>query len=274
MPELPEVETIKNELLPHIMERRVTAVTLPWEGIIHEPSLEEFYSRLIGQKFTGLTRRGKYFLFSLSSGEVLIIHLRMTGALLIDQDSVEPPKFTRAIIHLDKDINIFFRDPRKFGVMWLVADASSVVGKLGPEPLEAEFTAQVLALLLGKRTAPIKALLCDQFLIAGIGNMYADEALFASGIHPLRLGGSLSPTDIERLHQAIQQVLWSAIGNKGASVDTYFRPDGTTGTAHFQFKVAHRLGGELCSVCGATIERIVVRNRGTYFCPKCQAEGA
>jgi formamidopyrimidine-DNA glycosylase len=273
MPELPEVETIKNELLPHVIGRRVTAVTLPWEGIVHEPSVEEFYCRLIGQKFTELTRRGKYFLFSLSNGEVLIIHLRMTGSLIIGQDSSEPPKYTRAIIHLDKDINIFFRDPRKFGVMRLVTDASFVVGKLGPEPLETEFTAQVLAQLLEKRIAPIKALLCDQFLIAGIGNMYADEALFAAGIHPLRSGGSLSPEEVERLHRAIQQVLRAAIGNKGASVDTYFRPDGTMGTAHFQFKVAHRLGGGLCSVCGATIERIVVRNRGTYFCPKCQVQG-
>lgn len=272
MPELPEVETIKNELLPHIIGRRVTAVTLPWEGIVHEPSVEEFHRRLIGQKFTGLTRRGKYFLFSLSSGEVLIIHLRMTGALLIGQDSSEPPKYTRAIIHLDTDINIFFRDPRKFGVMRLVEDADSIVGKLGPEPLEVEFTAQVLAKLLEKRIAPIKALLCDQFLIAGIGNMYADEALFAAGIHPLRPGGSLSPEELERLHRAIQQVLWAAISNKGASVDTYFRPDGTLGTAHFQFKVAHRIGGDSCSVCGTTIERITVRNRGTYFCPKCQLE--
>ena len=274
MPELPEVETIKNELLPYIVGRRVTGVTLFWEGIVHQPSVEEFYSRLIGQKLTGLARRGKYFIFGLTSGEVLIIHLRMTGSLLIGQDSSEPPKYTRAIIHLDKDINIFFRDPRKFGVMRLVEDADSIVGKLGPEPLEASFTPQVLARLLEKRTAPIKALLCDQFLIAGIGNMYADEALFAARIHPLRPGGSLSSAEVEHLHRVIQQVLWSAIDNKGASVENYFRPDGTTGTAHFQFQVAHRLGGELCSVCGAIIERIVVRNRGTYFCPKCQAKGA
>ncbi len=272
MPELPEVETIKNELLPHIVGRRVTAVTLFWEGIVKQPSVEEFYSRLIGQRLTGLARRGKYLLFSLNSGEVLIIHLRMTGSLLIGQDSSEPPKYTRAIIHLDKDINIFFRDPRKFGVMRLVADASSVVGKLGPEPLEAEFTAQVLVQLLAKRLAPIKALLCDQFLIAGIGNMYADETLFAARIHPLRQGGSLSSEEVERLQRAIQRVLWLAISNKGASVDTYFRPDGTLGTAHFQFRVAHRLGGELCPVCGTPVERIVVRNRGTYFCPKCQPQ--
>jgi len=274
MPELPEVETIKNELLPHIVGRQVTGVTLFWEGIVRQPSVKEFYSRLIGQRLTGLARRGKYLIFSLTSTKVLIVHLRMTGSLLVGRNSSEPPKYTRAIIHLDEGINIFFRDPRKFGVMRLVEDASIIVGKLGPEPLEAGFTPQVLAQRLANRTAPIKALLSDQTFIAGIGNMYADEALFAARIHPLRRGGSLSPEGVERLHQAIRQILWSAIGNKGASVENYFRPDGTLGTAHFQFQVAHRLGGKLCPVCGTPIERIVVRNRGTYFCPKCQPEKA
>jgi len=272
MPELPEVETIKNELLPHIVGRQVTGVTLFWEGIIRQPSVKEFYSRLIGQRLTGLARRGKYLIFSLTSTKVLIVHLRMTGSLLVGRDSSEPPKYTRAIIHLDEGINIFFRDPRKFGVMRLVEDASIIVGKLGPEPLEAGFTPQVLAQRLANRTAPVKALLSDQTFIAGIGNMYADEALFAARIHPLRRGGSLSPEEVERLHHTIQQILRSAIGNKGASVENYFRPDGTLGTAHFQFQVAHRLGGKLCPVCGTPIERIVVRNRGTYFCPKCQPE--
>jgi len=158
--------------------------------------------------------------------------------------------------------------------MRLVEDADSIIGKLGPEPLKAGFTPQVLAQRLANRTAPIKALLCDQPCIAGIGNMYADESLFAAGIHPLRPGGSLSSEEMEHLHRAIQRVLRAAIGNKGASTDTYFRPNGTTGTAHFQFQVAHRLGGNLCPICGTPIERIVVRNRGTYFCPKCQPEKA
>ena len=272
MPELPEVETIKSELLPHIIGCCVSGVTLLWEGIVHQPSVKEFYSCLIGQRLTGLVRRGKYLIFSLSSGEVLIIHLKMTGSLLLGKDSSEPPKHTRAIIHLDRGINIFFRDPRKFGAMWLVKDADSIVGKLGPEPLEAGFTPQVLVQRLANRTAPIKALLSDQTFIAGIGNMYADEALFAAGIHPLRAGGSLSAEEIEGLHRAIQQVLWSAIGNKGASVENYFRPDGTLGTAHFQFQVAHCLGGKLCPVCGTPIERIPIRHRGTYFCPRCQPQ--
>ena len=270
MSELPEVETIKNELLPYIVGRRVTGVTLFWEGIVRQPSVKEFCSRLIGQRLTGLTRRGKYLIFSISSGEMLIIHLKMTGSLLLKPASAEVGKFIRAIIHLDNSTEIHFRDPRKFGLMRLVEDADFIDDKLGPEPLEAGFTPQVLARCLANRTAPIKALLYDQSVIAGIGNMYADEALFAAGIHPLRLGGSLSSEEVERLYQAIQRVLWSAIGNKGASTDTYFRPDGTRGTAHFQFQVAHRLGGEFCPVCGTPIERIPIRNRGTYFCPKCQ----
>jgi len=270
MPELPEVESTKNELLPHIVGRRVSGVTLFWTGIVRQPSVAEFCSRLIGQKLTGVARRGKYLILSLTSGEALIIHLKMTGSLLLKPASAEPGRFTRAIIYLDKEIQLCFRDPRKLGVMWLIEDVNSIVGKLGPEPLEASFTPQILLKRLSNRTAPIKALLFDQSFIAGIGNMYADEALFAARIHPLRSGKSLSQNEVKRLHNSIQRVLLSAIGYKGASVRHYFRPSGEPGTAHFEFKVAHRLGGNLCPVCGTPIERILVRNRGTYFCPHCQ----
>ncbi len=271
MPELPEVETIKNELSPYIVGHQITGVSLLWEGIVKEPLVEEFRSGITGQKITGITRRGKYLIVSLSRGDLLIIHLKMTGSLLIGQGSSEPPKFTRAIIHLDKDTDIFFRDPRKFGMMRLVKDKNSIIGKLGPEPLASDFTPQVLAHRLAKRTTPIKALLCDQGFVAGIGNMYADEALFAAKIYPLRAGKSLSQEEIEHLHAAIQRILWSAIGNKGASVDTYIRPDGTLGRAQLEFKVAHGRG-KTCPICKTPIERIVVRNRGTYFCPQCQPE--
>ncbi len=271
MPELPEVETIKNELLPYVIGHRITGITLFWEGIVRQPSVEEFCSRLIGQEITGIARRGKYLIFSLSSGDLLIIHLKMSGSLLVGQDSSPPPKYTRAVINLDKGTNVFFRDPRKFGLMRLVKDDNNIVSKLGPEPLESNFTPQVLAQRLAKRKAPIKALLCDQNLVAGIGNMYADEALFAARIHPLRSGESLTADEVERLYHAIQQVLWSAIGNKGASIANYYRPSGERGTAHFQFQVAHRRG-QNCPVCGTPLERIPIRNRGSYFCPKCQPE--
>lgn len=265
MPELPEVETIKNELAPHVIGRSVSGVSFSWEGIVRQPSLEEFCARLIGQKITGVGRRGKYLIFSLSGGQALIIHLKMTGSLWLK----EPEKFVRAIIHLDDGGNIYFRDPRKFGIMWLTDDKESVASKLGPEPLGEGFTAKVLAERLSKRTAPIKALLCDQSLVAGIGNMYADEALFLAKIHPMRAGGSLTKEEVKRLHRAIRQVLTAGINEKGASTDTYFRPSGEPGTAHSQFRVAHRRG-ESCPVCGTPLERIPVRNRGSYFCPKCQ----
>ena len=273
MPELPEVETIKNELLPHIVGHQITGVTLFWDGIVRQPPVKEFCSRLIGQRLTGVARRGKYLILGLTSHEVLIIHLKMTGSLLLKPASVEPDRFIRAILHLDGETAIHFRDPRKLGAMWLVEDKNTVIGKLGPEPLEADFTPQMLLNRLGNRKAPIKALLYDQTFIAGIGNMYADEALFAARIHPLRPGGSLSRDEVKRLNHAIKKVLRAAIGNKGASTSTYLRPSGEMGTAHFQFQVAHRLSSDFCPVCGTPIERIVVRNRGTYFCPKCQPKG-
>ncbi len=271
MPELPEVETIKNELSPHIVGQRITDVSLFWKRMVRRPSVEEFRSRLIGQEITGIARRGKYFIFGLTGDEVLIIHLKMTGSLLLKSDSAEPDKYVRAIFHLDKGTALHFRDPRKFGAMWLVEDRNAVVGKLGPEPLEADFTPQLLAQRLANRSVSIKALLCDQTVVAGIGNMYADEALFAASIHPLRSGKSLLPEEIEHLHRSIRQVLQAGIDNKGASVANYFRPDGTLGTAHSEFKVAHQ-GGKSCPVCGTPIVRIPIRHRGTYFCPRCQPE--
>ena len=270
MPELPEVETVKNELLPHVIDRRIVGVTLIWEGIVKEPSVEEFRSRIIGQEITDITRRGKYLVIGLSSEDFLVIHLKMSGSLIVSPDSLEPPRFVRAVIHLDNDTSVFFRDPRKFGVIRLVKDTSFIEDKLGPEPLEESFTPQVLAGRLANRTAPIKALLLDQKVIAGIGNMYADEALYAAGINPWKPGGSLTPQETEHLHHEIRRILWAAIENKGASVDTYFRPNGSEGSAHYEFKVAHGLGGKTCSVCGGPIERVVIRNRGTYYCPRCQ----
>ena len=270
MPELPEVETVKNELLPHVTGRRITGVTLVWEGIVKEPAVGEFLSRVIGQSMSGITRRGKYLMVHLSSGELLVIHLKMSGSLIVSADSPEPPRFCRAIIHLDNDTSIFFRDPRKFGEMRLATDAERIEAKLGPEPLEDDFTPEVLATILAGRKAPIKALLLDQKLIAGIGNMYADEVLYASRINPWRMGGSLSRKETGRLHNEIRRILWAAIENKGASVDTYFRPDGSEGSAHYEFRVAHGLGGKTCSICGGPVERGLVRNRGTYYCPKCQ----
>jgi len=270
MPELPEVETIKNEITPHLLGQRITDVNLLWEGIARHISLEELCSNAIGKVINSISRRGKYLILKLdNNGKFLIFHLKMSGSLLLRPASAEIPKYTRAIIQLDNGTKIFFRDPRKFGRIWLVDKSEEITGELGPEPLENSFTPECLAQILAKRHGPIKALLTDQTLIAGIGNMYADEALFAAGIHPLRAGSSLTENEIKRLHRAIQQVLEAGIYHKGASIVNYYRPDGSEGTAHNEFKVAHQRG-KPCPVCGGPVERILVRGRGTYFCPKCQ----
>lgn len=271
MPELPEVETIRNDLLPQLAGRCFTRVRLFDNQIVRQPSPEEFRHRLVGQTIRDIRRRGKYLLFQLSNGEVLIMHLKMSGFLRLQPSSARPEPYTRAILHLDNSVQLRFYDQRKFGTIWLVKDENEVVGKLGPEPLEHSFTPGVLSRLLRHHSMPIKALLCDQNIIAGIGNMYADEALFAAQIHPLRKAKDLSWEEIQRLHQATRQVLNAGIKQSGASVDTYQRPSGELGTAHFSFQVAHR-NNALCYNCHTPLARILVRGRGTYFCPKCQGD--
>ena len=268
MPELPEVETIKNELLPRVLGRTIMSIDIAWDGMVKQQAAEDFRTRVTGQTITGLNRRGKYLFFSLGSGEKLVMHMKMTGSLIVNPIN---DRFTRTMFHLDNGDTLHFWDPRKFGKMWLVSDESDVTNKLGPEPLEGDFTSDVLAQRLKNRTAPVKPVLLDQSVIAGIGNMYADEALFDAKIHPLKTAGTLSAEEIEKLHESILRVLNKALILKGASVRNYIRPDGSPGTAHDEFNVAHGVGKN-CPNCGTPIERIVVRGRGTYYCPKCQVE--
>ena len=269
MPELPEVETIKNCLLPEMVGRRFIGAVLLWPRLVRQPSPEEFCYRLAGQAIENVRRRGKYLIVDLSRGDKLVLHLKMTGVLLIQPSSALVEPRTRAVFHLDNDKDLRFCDQRKFGAVWLVRDEMTVVGKLGPEPLADDFTPEALEGILLRHSIPIKALLLDQNAIAGIGNMYADESLFAAGISPLRRAADLSGDEARRLHHAIREVLKAAIGRGGASVDTYQKPDGEPGTAQFSFRVAHRRG-ERCHVCNCAIGRTVVRGRGTYFCPRCQ----
>ena len=269
MPELPEVETIKNCLLPQVRGRCFTGVTLLWPGLVRQPSPEEFCNRLSGQQIEDIQRRGKYLIFRLSQGDRLVLHLKMTGVLLLQPSSAPAQPHTRAVFHLGKEANIHFWDQRKFGAAWLVGDELTVVGNLGPEPLDERFTPEVLGKILSRHNMPLKALLLEQNIIAGIGNMYADEALFAARISPLKSGHDLTEEETKRLHQAIREVLSAAIQHSGASVDTYKQPDGELGTAHLFFQVAHRRG-ERCRNCHAAIQRTTVRGRGTYFCPVCQ----
>jgi len=267
MPELPEVETIRNELAPWVVGQSFAQVDICDPKVVCGDSAEEVRQRLIGQKLESLRRRGKYLIFHLSGGRSLIIHLRMTGALLLDPENVT--RYARAVFHLSNGHRLVFSDRRRLGLVQLVGDADTVVCKLGPEPFDKNFTAKALQDRLSRHRIPIKAALLDQAIVAGIGNMYADEALFAAGIHPLRPADSLTLKEVRTLHRCIREVLRVGIGSKGASVDTYVRPDGKLGTAHFDFKVAHRRG-QPCPICGSPIERVVVQDRGTYFCPKCQ----
>jgi formamidopyrimidine-DNA glycosylase len=263
MPELPEVETIKKDLAPALEGRRFIEVEVLSPTSVRHPSPEEFRRGLEGQRVLRLGRRGKYLIIYLERG-ALVVHLRMTGGLFLS-----PHPAARATFLLDDGTRLCFADRRKLGRLWLVSDAAEVVGGLGPEPLEPDFTPQVLAERLRGRKAPIKALLLDQGFLAGVGNMYADEALFAAGIHPLRRGEDLSPQEVEALHGAIRKVLLEGIHTGGASVDTYRRPDGSAGHTHQGFQVAHKRG-EVCPCCGTPIQRLAVRQRGTYFCPRCQ----
>ena len=267
MPELPEVETIKNELLLWVVGQSFTQVTILDSKLVCDGSAEEVRRGLIGQKIESLGRRGKYLIFHLSNGRSLIMHLRMTGSLLLNPKDVD--RYARAVFHLSNGHRLVFNDRRRLGLIRLVDDADTVVCKLGPEPLDESFTADILGQRLSRHQIPIKAALLDQCIVAGIGNMYADEALFAARINPLRKADDLLPAEVRTLRHCIRRVLGAAIGNKGASVDTYVRPEGELGTAHFNFKVAHK-GSEPCEVCGGTIERCVVQNRGSYFCPSCQ----
>ena len=272
MPELPEVETIKRDLTPQIVDRMFTDVILNYPEMVLIPSPESFTRRLMGQCIKGLDRRGKYLIMRLASGEALILHFRMSGSLLFAPQD-EPNAYCRAVFFLDDGVRLCFRDPRKLGKMWLVEDESVVVGRLGPEPLEPGFTPDTLAQRLSNRSAPIKALLCDQSILAGVGNLYADEALFAAGIHPLRGANRLSAEEVARLHCALRRVLEEAINSHGASISggTWWRPDGQIGTAQVVFKVAHR-SFQPCPVCTTPIERIPIRGRGSCFCPNCQNE--
>lgn len=266
MPELPEVETIKNELVPHIVDQLIIGVVVHDGRLLQVISIGEFCGKLLGRRVVKLIRRGKYLLFHLSGGKILVMHLRMTGSLMLNTDG--NASHTRAIFQFSNGEQLAFIDRRRLGVVWLTDSESEVTKKLGVEPLTREFTANMLATKFEGREAPIKAVLLDQGIIAGIGNMYADEALFAAKIHPLKKAGNLSASEIRRLHEAIVAILKAAIANKGASVDTYKRPGGEGGTAHHEFHVAHH-AGDPCA-CGGIVERIAIRNRGSYFCPNCQ----
>jgi formamidopyrimidine-DNA glycosylase len=274
MPELPEVETYVAELAPLLQGRAVVAAQVRWPRIIAEPPPEAFVQRIVGQRFVHFGRRGKYILLGLESGDTLIVHLRMTGHLFVYPPTVEPDKHTHVVLDLDDGQRLHYQDARKFGRLWLTADAEAVLARLGPEPLAEDFSVEGLAAWLAGRKATIKALLLDQRLVAGVGNIYADEALFTARIHPQRAGGALTREELVRLHTAIRQILATAIEHKGSSlgassIQNYLRPNGQQGGYQAERLVYDR-AGQPCSCCGSAIERLVIAQRSAHFCPQCQ----
>ncbi|MDX1686342.1 MAG: bifunctional DNA-formamidopyrimidine glycosylase/DNA-(apurinic or apyrimidinic site) lyase [Candidatus Promineifilaceae bacterium] len=269
MPELPEVETTVRALRVPLVGETITGVRNSWPRHIATPSPEALRERIAGRRIEAIDRRGKYLVFTLTGGETLIIHLRMTGHLSVVEADAPVAPHTHTTFTLANGKEMRFRNPRKFGRVYLVRDPEDVLGKLGPEPLDPDFTPERLKEQLERRTKQLKALLLDQTFIAGVGNIYADEALFYAGLHPQRGAHSLRDGEIKDLHAALQKVLRMGIERKGASIDRYVKPDGSRGTMQDVVAVYKRTG-EACVRCGTTIERIVVAGRSTHFCPACQ----
>lgn len=269
MPELPEVETTVRALREPLLGETITGVRNSWPRHIATPSPEALQARIDGRRIEAINRRGKYLVFTLTGGETLIIHLRMTGHLSVVDAGAPVAPHTHTIFALASGKEMRFRNPRKFGRVYLVQEPEEVLGKLGPEPLDPDFTPERLKEQLERRTKQLKALLLDQTFIAGVGNIYADEALFYAGLHPQRRADSLNDGDIEALHASLQKVLRTGIEREGASIDRYVKPDGSRGTMQEVVSVYQRTG-ETCHRCGAAIQRIVVAGRSTHFCPACQ----
>jgi formamidopyrimidine-DNA glycosylase len=270
MPELPEVETIARNLrtgngdLPALPGLRVRQVELLLERSLATPSPQEFRGRLTGQTVEQIWRRGKFLVLTLSRDH-LLIHLRMSGDLLVErvEDPIAPHH--RMMIEFDVPYRLSFNDPRKFGRVWLVDDPQVVFRSLGPEPLGEEFTAQSLYRSLKERRRQLKPLLLDQSFIAGLGNIYADEALFRAGLHPLLPSDQVSEPQALRLWESIRLVLEEGILRNGASIDWVYRG----GDFQNYFRVYQRTG-DPCSVCATPVIRMVVGQRGTHYCPQCQ----
>ena len=269
MPELPEVETTVRALRQPMIGQLFTEVRNYWPATLAQPDLATFQRRIHGRSVLAINRRAKYLVFTLSDDETLIIHLKMTGHLSVVDKNEPVHHHVRTIFGLASGQELRFRDQRKFGRIYLVQDPSIVLGKLGPEPLAHTFTPVVLAERLANRKRAIKPLLLDQTFIAGVGNIYADEALFDAQIVPTRPADSLGSEEIAALHAGIQKVLRLGIAREGASIDTYIKPDGSKGDMQNAVAVFRRTG-ERCYRCQTTIERIVLNARSTHFCPGCQ----
>lgn len=287
MPELPEVETIRRQLEPDLIGRTIESVEVLDPYFSKPTSPREFEGAVEGREIVDVGRRGKYLMLELGDGNTVVMHLRMTGSLiLVDPEGVanlgdariheadESEKHLKARFSLDDGGQIKFTDPRRFG-RGFVAGRDELDqyfdSRLGVEPLSSEFTVESLAAMTANRTGPLKSFLLNQKGVVGVGNIYADEALFRARLHPLTIGASLKPEHHRALRDGIVDALERGLDLGGASIDDYRDARGETGSMQNEFFV-HRREGEPCPECGQAIVRIVVGGRSTYFCPECQVK--
>jgi formamidopyrimidine-DNA glycosylase len=269
LPELPEVETIRRELAPRLEGRTFEHVEIHDGRLTRPLDRVETAAELVGERVAHVDRRGKYLLIRFESGRVLVVHLRMTGGF---RYSAKEDPYTRAVVHLDNGKLIAYRDVRRFGT-WLLLEPGELEAyldaRIGSEPLERAFTAKALAERLAKRRAPLKAVVLDQRVAAGVGNIYADEALWRARLHPLREARTLTPEETKALREGIRKALSVAIERRGSTLRDYRTPDGEPGGMQDRFNVYGR-DGEPCPRCGSPIEKTRVGGRGTWYCPQCQ----
>jgi formamidopyrimidine-DNA glycosylase len=273
VPELPEVETIRVGLEPHLVGRTFDRVEISDPRLTRPSDPREIATELEGERVAALERRGKYLVVRFETGRVLLVHLRMTGSFIYGPaDSLPDDPYRRAVLRLDNGSDVAYRDVRRFGT-WLLLEPGELdpylAERLGDEPFSEAFTPRALAARLRGRRAPVKAALLDQRSLAGMGNIYADEALWRARIHPLHAAGELEDPEIERLHAGIRAALELGIARQGATLSDYRTPNGDRGAMQDEFE-AYGRDGEPCSRCGTPIEKIRAAGRGTWFCPHCQ----
>ena len=272
MPELPEVETIRLHLRrgsdeePSLVGQRIEGVSLRWPRHIVEPAVSTFRKQIRGRTVQDVRRRGKFILIPLD-GRTLAIHLMMSGDLRIADSASPRGRFDHTVFNLESGWQLRFSDSRKFGRVYLLKDPGGLLGKLGPEPLSDDFDSAALDQILSEHRRALKPLLMDQTVIAGLGNIYADEALHRAKLHPLRQSDSLHSAEVRDLWEGIRAALQSGLDHNGASIDWVYR-----GGDFQNYFRAYGRAGEPCPACGTEIVRTVVGQRGTYFCPTCQVE--
>jgi formamidopyrimidine-DNA glycosylase len=276
MPELPEVQTVVDDLKQAgLIGRTIAACRISWPKTAAGMPAADFCCLIAGRCLSAICRRGKFIRVDLAGGGALLIHLRMTGRLLLTGAKTPVGRHEHVRFLLDDGRELRFHDPRKFGRIWLTEDPQSMLGSLGPEPLAEDFTARDLAERLAGRRRALKPLLLDQKVLAGLGNIYVDEALWEARLHPLRPAADLSADEIRALHRAVRRVLRRGLANGGTSLGhgqgNFSATSRGAGTNRNALKVFRRTD-QGCPRCGETIRRLVVGQRSTHICPRCQPE--